>query len=155
MFSPGSDIPKQGSSFVHRKSPRFAIAMAVISYKKSGFWQRRINFAGDAKCPVLDISKGGLSFLTDRPPKSRRVSLLLKYSERDDAINLEGTIVYSVPRGDELYYRYRVGVKFNPFSSRRGHNALDALFLLDRLEKTYGRLISPPMPPDTPVNPAR
>lgn len=118
-----------------RKSARFSVPGATISFDQ-GFLGHRRQFASE-RSPVLDLSKGGISFLTNRPPKSTRVSLLLSYSENEEPIRLEGRIVYFVTRGTRFSHRFRVGVAFAPFSPRKGHNSPETLNLLDKLEKTY------------------
>jgi hypothetical protein len=56
----------------------------------------------------------------------------------EEAIRLEGTVVYLVPRGAGIGYRYRVAVEFSPFSGMKGHNSLESLGRLDKLAKTFG-----------------
>ncbi len=123
--------------FRERMFARFAIPGATVSFKSIGFWQWRKNRALEEKSPVVDIGKGGMAFLTDRPPRARRIILLLDYSNREDALLLEGTVVYHAPRSDRIGLRYRVGVEFLPFSAKPGDNSLEALGVLDKLERTY------------------
>jgi len=127
----------QGCSNPDRKYGRFVIPGATISYRERSFW-RRESLASEERSPVINISRTGLAFLTDLPPKTNRVTLLLSYSEKEEPISFEGRVVYSVPRASGLDYRFRVGVKFSPFSARRGHNSPASLGVLDYLEKTHG-----------------
>lgn len=86
---------------------------------------------------MADISKHGISFLTDNLPRPSRISLLLQYSDHEDAICLKGRIVWSLPHGIGLSHRYRVGVRFDPFSTRKDDNPLEALRILEKLEKDH------------------
>jgi hypothetical protein len=127
----------QGCSNPDRKYGRFVVPGATISYKERSFWHRK-GLASEERSPVVNISRKGLAFLTDIPPKTNRVTLLFSYSEKEEPISFEGRVVYSVPRGSGLDYRYRVGVEFSPFSARKGHNSLLSLGVLNSLEKTHG-----------------
>jgi len=135
MSSSADDAPRR--DFRQRRFARFTIPGAAVSYKGTGFWQRRKDLALEEKSPVVDIGKGGMSFLTDRPPRTRRIILLFNYSDTEDALLLEGRVVYYAPRSSRIGLRYRVGVEFVPFSEKPGDNSLKALEVLDNLEKTY------------------
>ena len=128
---------RQGCSNPDRKCGRFVVPGATISCKDRGFWHWK-GFAPEERSPVVNISRTGLAFLTDSPPKTNRVILLFSFSEKEEPISLEGRVVYSLPRGNGLAYRYRVGVEFSPFSARKGHNSLVSLGVLEYLEKTHG-----------------
>jgi hypothetical protein len=130
-------VSRQGGSNPDRKCARFVVPGATLSCKERGSWHRT-GLASEEKSPVVSISRKGLAFLTDSPPKTSRVTLLFSYSEKEEAISLEGRVIYSLPCGTELAYRYRVGVAFSPFSERKGHNSLVSLGVLDHLEKTHG-----------------
>jgi hypothetical protein len=120
-----------------RKSSRFAIPGATISTEKSTSGSG----SGDPLCermPVVDISRGGMAFLTNDPPKLSKISLLLTYAENEDPLRLEGKVAYFVSCGVGLNYRFRVGVEFAPFSTRKGHNSPASLIRLQKLEKAYG-----------------
>jgi hypothetical protein len=120
-----------------RESARFVVPGATISCKKSGFWHPKNDFASDEKLPVADIGKHGMSFLTDNIPRLSRISLLLQYSDHEDVICLKGRVVYSLPRGIGHSYRYRVGVRFDSFSTKKNDNSIEALRILERLEKDH------------------
>jgi hypothetical protein len=121
-----------------RRCGRFVVPGATISCEMAGLSQRRKALSSGERSPVVDLSKAGISFLTDSPPKLNRVSVLFSYSEVKEAMRLEGTVIYIVPRGAGLSYRYRVGVEFSPFSGKKGQNSLESLGRLDKLEKTFG-----------------
>ena len=133
-----------------RRCARFVVPGATVSLEMGGLGQRRKDLSSKERSPVVDLSKGGMSFLTDSPPRLSRVVLLLAYSEEEDPIRLEGRIVYFMPRGAGLSYRYRVGVEFIPFTRRRGHNSLESLGRLERLEMTFGHKDVQEPPPESP-----
>jgi hypothetical protein len=131
-----SDL-RQGRDLEDRESARFVVPGATVSCKRSGFWHPRNDSASEEKLPVADISKHGLSFLTDSLPRSNRISLLLKYSDHEDVICLKGRVVYCLPRGIGHTYGYRVGVRFDSFSTNTNGNSIEALRILERLEKDH------------------
>ena len=128
-----------------RRATRFSVPGATIELKASSAGRADRNPNAE-RLPVVDLSRGGLSFLANSPPRQSRISLALAYSDEEEPIPLEGRIVYSVPRGAPLSYHYRVGVEFAPFSHHRGHNSLEALSLLEKLEGRFGAQESDDIP---------
>jgi len=128
-----------------RKSGRFVIPGATISLKKGAGGHGKDELAIE-RSPVIDISKGGVAFLTNEIPKLGRVTLLLTYAEDEAPLRLMGTIVYFVSRGAGLRYRYRVGAEFAPFSTTKGHNSFESLVKLEGLGKAYGEKDPQPSP---------
>jgi hypothetical protein len=122
-----------------RRSARFVVPGATVSLVREEEMASRA--AGDVAetLPVADISCHGISFVTNSLMESGRVSFLLKYSDLEDPIRLQGRVVHAVSRGALLGYRYRVGAEFDPFSNKKGHNSLQAMNVLNKLERTYGR----------------
>jgi hypothetical protein len=119
-----------------RKSSRFTIPGATISLSQipsgcSG------SPAGSAGLPLADISLGGVSFLTNMPPKLGRISLFLTPGEGEAPLRLEGKVVYFAYCGKGLDYQYRVGVKLARFAGGRGCNAPETLVRLERLETIH------------------
>lgn len=137
------------SSLGDRGCARFVVPGATVCCRWTRFWRLGKTPSSGERFPVVDISTTGMSFLTDNPPRSSRVMLLLNYSEHDGAIHLKGRVVYVVPRGGGLSYHYRVGVTFNPFSPRKADNSLEALSMLKKLERTYGLEATLHPPPES------
>jgi hypothetical protein len=134
-----SDYPgsQQSCGNPDRKLARFVIPGATLNFRVRGFWHRKGQVSTE-KSPVVNISRRGLAFLTDNPPSANRVTVLVKYAENEDPMSLDGRVVYSLPRGTGLAYRFRVGVEFSPFSPKKGHNSLVSQGLLEYLEKIHG-----------------
>ena len=63
----------------------------------------------------------------------KRVSLLLKFPAREEALRLEGNSVYTVATGI-AGYRNRIGIQFLPFADRRGCNSPKILEILTEFE---------------------
>jgi AraC-like DNA-binding protein len=112
---------------------RIVIPEATIKYRIHNFWPYRCAFSNP--CPVIDLNSSGLGFLADLSQKpGKRVSLHLTLPGMKELLELNGHIAYSVATGISGY-RYRVGIRFLPFAKRRGCNSLEALAILNRLEK--------------------
>ena len=118
----------------NRAEPRMILPGATVSFLLRGRGIRNAGFSNS--CPLFDLSRGGMAFLSDRPSRpGRKVSLLLNCTEIKEKLRLEGYIVYAVAT-DMAGYQFRVGVRFMPFEAKRGCNAPEALHILAQLEKT-------------------
>lgn len=119
-----------------RACQRFSIPGAAVTYKIPSLFRRNQPFT-NTLYPVVDLSRGGLSFLHNTPLKeNKKISLLLHISEKEAPLLLEGKIIY-VLLNQGGSYRYRIGIRFNPFGIKEGFNKLDALKRLEDLEKIF------------------
>ena len=118
-----------------RARSRFAIPGATVSWMINGQ-----ESCPDKSFPLSDISKGGLSFLTNDPPEVKsELLLVIALPKNPDTIQLRGTVAYSTPRGPRLTYAYRVGVEFQPFALEDGCNSFTSREAIEALERIYGR----------------
>jgi Tfp pilus assembly protein PilZ len=112
---------------------RFIIPGATISWKLAG----QAPFP-DTTSPLSDISKGGISLLTNDPPSvGSDVFLQIFVPQKNETFELCGKVVYSAGRGPRLTYRYRVGVELRPFDQPEG-NSIEALKQIEALEQMFG-----------------
>lgn len=119
-----------------RKCARFSVQGATVSYRTLSFWLHFLA-PSDESCPVIDLSKGGLSFLTNRPPwKGKDISLLLHCADWKDPLSLKGKVVH-VGISPGKSYTYRIGAEFKPFDGEERGNPLESLEKLDALEKAH------------------
>jgi hypothetical protein len=119
-----------------RTCERFVIPGSTIAYTLHGFFKKQQPFP-DKFYPVTDLSKGGISFLSDIPLReNKELSVLLNISEKDSPLQLEGKVAY-ISLDSGVSYRYRIGIQFKPFGTKEGLNSLDNLNHLEELEKTY------------------
>jgi hypothetical protein len=131
-MSPAADGPYEENRARHR----FIIPKAAVRYRMSGFWHKESEFS--SQCPLVDISRKGLAFLSDQlAAVNRRISLILKFPG-EEALQLEGRVVYAIATGI-IGYRYRMGVEFLPFADKRGCNTLTSFDILVRLEEIHAR----------------
>ena len=130
-FSPAADGPYE----LTRSRRRLMIPKTTVQYRQRRFWKRKSSYSD--RCPLVDFSCEGLAFLADSALKAKdRLSLLLKFPDEDEAIRLDGCVVYAVATGI-AGYRYRIGIQYLPFAEKRGFNSTNTLDALVRLEKTY------------------
>lgn len=114
-----------------RKTSRIIIPRTTLRYSVHEFWihKRRLS----ARCPLVDLSTGGLAFLNDSSlPTGKRVSLLLTFPDNPE-LQVEGRVVYSIATG-VAGYRYRIGIEFLPFAEKRGCNSPKVMETLAKIE---------------------
>jgi hypothetical protein len=116
-----------------RSRQRMIIPRTTVRYRIRSFWIYGGSFSNP--CPLVDLSSGGLALLADIAPMlGKRVSLLLKFPDREEEFRVEGKTVYTVATGI-AGYRHRIGIQFLPFAERRGCNSPKVLEALVQFEK--------------------
>lgn len=129
------DLQQLRRKLGRREFDRFTIPGAVVSCMRTG----QESFP-DARCPLSDISKAGLSFLTNEPPDiGSSVSLRVFLPQDQEALELSGIVVYCIPRGPRLTYRYRVGVESNILSQFEGEKSPKLLKTIEDSERKHGK----------------
>ena len=120
-------------SLERRNCQRFSIEGAAISYQK----QKLLRFMmkdDERNCPVVDLSRGGMCFLNQKPLKLHsKVRLQLFTPGESIPLSLEGRVRWSVPTPGTSY-RYQAGIQFNAYGEARNQNAphlLDSLVALE------------------------
>jgi Tfp pilus assembly protein PilZ len=122
-----------------RSRPRRIIPRTNVRYRGRSLWILGKSFS--KPCPLVDLSSGGLALLADLAQlPGKRVTLLLRFPEREDELRVEGNVVYAVATGI-AGYRYRIGVQFLPFNDRRGCNSTRVLDVLVQFETAAGSKI--------------
>jgi hypothetical protein len=118
-----------------RTYKRFVVPGATVRYRRE-----RLFFASrysDDLLPVFDLSRGGLRFLSQEfLDISTRLSLRFSVPGEGAVIDLSGRAVW-VSTNPERSYKYQVGVRFEPFSGRRGENDPSLLERLADLEERF------------------
>ena len=115
---------------------RFQIPGATVSYRKEGFLASK---AGNAEefCPVLDLSRGGVRFLTQKPLKFKsKVFLQLSIPGERIPLDLRGRVRWSTFNAGKSY-KYQAGVQFNAYGLERGQNLPQSLAKIVALEMKF------------------
>lgn len=119
-----------------RSCQRFKIPGATVSYQR----ERRLfpskGFEQEF-CPVLDLSRGGVRFLTQRPLKFKaRIVLQISIPGERIPLNLRGQVRWSSFNPGKSY-KYQAGVQFNAYGEKKGQNYPGALVKIIALEQKF------------------
>lgn len=119
-----------------RVCERFEIIGTTVSYK-----QRKHLFSkkkyGEESCPIIDISRGGVRFVGDRPLKiNSKISLEISFPDESTPVILKGRVRWSSINPGRSY-KYQSGVQFDPFGKRKGLNDPRILAKIIKLEKKF------------------
>lgn len=119
-----------------RLCQRFKVPGATVSYRKDKL------FASKAKvdeefCPVLDLSRGGIRFLTQKPLKFKsKVSLQLSIPGERVPLDLKGRVRWSTFNAGKSY-KFQAGIQFNPYGLEKSQNYPQALTKIVALEQKF------------------
>lgn len=121
-----------------RDCHRFIIPGATLSYKKSGFFFASPEYE-DEYWPILNLSLGGLKFLTQKNLKvNTKLNIKISYHEKDGSFYLAGKVKWTISNPG-FSYKYQVGIQFNPYGDKEGLNSPKEYAKIKRLEWKYGK----------------
>lgn len=121
-----------------RDCHRFKIPGATLSYKKSGFFSASSEYE-DEYLPILDLSLGGLKFLTQKNLKvNTKLNIKISYHEKDGSFYLAGKVKWTISNPG-FSYKYQVGIQFNPYGDKEGLNSPKEYAKIKKLEWKYGK----------------
>ena len=117
-----------------RRARRFEIPGGKGKYKKTGLLVLIKGFS--AAYPVVNVSKGGLALVCEEKLDQGKKVMVQLLAPNEKSLNLHARVRWrgSTDSGDML-----LGVEFMPFTGRRGHNSLEELDVLRRLDVQYGK----------------
>jgi hypothetical protein len=120
-----------------RHCRRFSIPGTTLFYKKKPPIWRKGEYTDDF-FPVLDISRGGLKFLSnDRMSPGAELTIKLVFPHSGDEQPEIKAIVRWISRNREESYRYQTGVSFNAYGPGKKENPEEILSLLKSLESSH------------------
>jgi Tfp pilus assembly protein PilZ len=115
---------------------RFKIPGATISYRKVKLFASKTK-SEEEFCPILDLSRGGVRFLTQKPLKFKsKVTLQLSIPGERIPLNLKGRVRWSTFNAGKSY-KYQAGVQFNPYGLEKNQNFPQALTKIVALEQKF------------------
>ena len=115
---------------------RFIIPGASVNYwlKKPLLGKPSFN---EEFCPVLDISRGGLRFLSREELKiNTQVTLVVSIPGERIPLELQGQIKWTSPT-EEGNYKKQIGVQFHPYGEKKGQNYPGSLVKIIALEQKF------------------
>jgi hypothetical protein len=115
---------------------RFEIPGTTVSYKlKTPPLTKTPD--GEEFCPTIDLSRGGLRFLSQAELKIG-IPIMLKLSIPGERIPLElhGQVRWVAPQMG-MNYKYQIGVQFNPYGEKKGQNYPGSLVKIIALEQKF------------------
>jgi len=119
-----------------RLCQRFKIPGSTISYKKIKLFSSATGF-DEEFCPVLDISRGGVRYLTQTSLKFKsRIILHISIPGERIPLTLKGRVRW-VSFNPGKSYKYQVGVQFTPYGEEKGQNYPGALVKIIALEQKF------------------
>jgi hypothetical protein len=111
----------------------------TLYYRKKSFLWGRGKFSQDY-FPVLDMSRGGLRFLSNHKiSPGSPLTLRVNFPGVDQPKEIKAVLRW-VSRNREESYRYQNGVSFNAYGNDKQENPMEILDLLKALEKNKDRL---------------
>lgn len=121
-----------------RACPRFSIPGGVVSYGKIGLFGRRTGWV-ERSCLVVDLSRGGVRFLTRESPVLRtKLFLELSWPNEKEPLTLMGTVRWMAEySGDQ--FRYYAGVQFRPYARGKKFNPVEVLDRIIGLENRFAK----------------
>jgi Tfp pilus assembly protein PilZ len=115
---------------------RFEIPGATVSYKVKKPLLTKSSY-GEEFCPAIDLSRGGLRFLSQEDIKIG-TQIMLKISIPGERIPLElhGLVRWVAPNVG-MSYKYQIGAQFNPYGEKKGQNYPGSLVKIIALEQKF------------------
>jgi len=131
-----------------RLCQRFKVPGATVSYWRERLFSSRAGI-DEEFCPVLDLSRGGVRFLTQKPLKFKsKIRLQLSIPGERVPLDLRGRVRWSTFNAGKSY-KYQAGVQFNTYGLEKGQNVPQTLTKLVALESKFAEPESSPGPAKT------
>ncbi|MFB0566072.1 MAG: PilZ domain-containing protein [Candidatus Aminicenantaceae bacterium] len=119
-----------------RGCTRFSIPGATVRYKQKIHLFSKEEYI-EEDYPVLNISRGGILFLSqDRIDIASKINLKIFIPDEQDALIIMGRVRW-VLHNPGVSYKYQIGIQFNPYGKKKGHNSPELLEKIIALEKKH------------------
>ncbi len=119
-----------------RLCQRFKIDGATVSYRRARLFSSKAK-VDEEFCPVLDLSRGGVRFLTQKPLKFKsKVSVQLAIPGERASLDLKGRVRWSTFNAGQSY-KFQAGVQFNPYGLEKDQNPPQTLTKIVGLEQKF------------------
>jgi Tfp pilus assembly protein PilZ len=125
-----------GENEIERRSCiRFKIPGATVNYQRKSLLAKT-GFIEEF-CPIMDISRGGIRFLTQKMLKpDSEVTLRISVPGERIPFTMKGIVKWSSP-GEGKSYPFQVGVQFNPYGMDKDQNLPQNMVKIMALEQKF------------------
>jgi hypothetical protein len=123
-------------SLEKRTCIRFRIPGATVKYRHEEKFLKKYDDIAEF-CPVLDVSRGGISFLAQEMLKYESlVEMKISIPGETSPLILKGLVRWYSPNPGKSY-KYQIGVQFLPYGESKDHNYPGALTKIIALEQKF------------------
>jgi hypothetical protein len=123
------------NQYERRSCVRFRIPGATVDYQRKTFFPKPGYI--EEFCPLVDISRGGIRFLAQKPLKTEtEVSVKISVPGERIPFVMKGIVKWSSP-GEGKTYKYQVGVQFNPYGDKKEENLPQNMVKIMALEQKF------------------
>jgi len=114
---------------------RFKIPGATVNYQRKSLLPKP-GFVEEF-CPIMDISRGGIRFLTQKVIKpDTEVTLRISVPGERIPFNMKGVVKWFAP-SEGKSYQFQVGVQFNPYGMDKDQNLPQTMVKIMALEQKF------------------
>jgi hypothetical protein len=119
-----------------RTCKRFRIPGATACYRKSSLFSNKKGF-DEEFCPVIDLSRGGLRFLCQKPLKVRQKLSVDITIPGDRAPLIILGIVRWIGFNPGKSYKFQAGLQLNAYGDKKSYNSSETLARLTAMEEKH------------------
>lgn len=126
-------------SIERRTCLRFEIPGSTISYKLDSLLPSGQGKFSEEFCPILDLSRGGLRFLSQRHFKiNQKIHMQVSVPGERVPLILRGRVRWASANPGKSY-KYQIGVQFTPYGEKKGQNYPGTLVKVIALEQKFSQ----------------
>lgn len=119
-----------------RTCVRFEIPGATVSYKIKKPLLSKTSYSEEF-CPAIDLSRGGLRFLSQEELKiGTPITLKISIPGERVPLELNAQIRWVAPNVG-MSYKYQIGAQFSPYGEKKGQNYPGSLVKIIALEQKF------------------
>jgi len=119
-----------------RKCKRFEVPGTTVRYQKMKLFTFKKEIDNDS-FPVLNISRGGLLFLSqEKFFFNDRLIVLISFPEEEVPLMMKARVRWA-DRNPGLSYKYMIGIQFDSYGRKKRYNHPSGLDKLIELEKKF------------------
>jgi hypothetical protein len=123
------------SGYERRSCIRFKIPGATVDYQRKTILPKP-GFIEEF-CPLVDISRGGVRFLAQKPLKPEtEVSVKVSIPGERIPFTMKGLVKWSASTEGKTF-NYQIGVKFHPYGDKKEENLPQNMVKIMALEQKY------------------